>query len=305
MMILTRRASFTGGGGAFGAGNYLNDVYVTWDENYLYVALTGAEKVTTSWPCCWMWIRATAPVRDHHHQLDRQRGLLHFLQRCGLGGPDQRVRSGFYGGQRKASSTTWCRCCTTEWPSPDTNTIVALFDHGERRLPGGQSGGHGGVWRCHRLCALNGYEARIPWSVLYGSNTGRYGTVNSGEVDASGRGHPVVRQPAQQQPGQRLQFQRCHSRSRAWVRGWTVLLTSDTYLEISGGPGYRRLPRPGAGRCQRAVGSLQLRPRWCDQCVCAAQRARHAGLRHNAQQLGRGWRDPGRASSCWRPTRWC
>ena len=37
------KGSYTGGGGSFGAGNYLNDVYVTWDETYLYVALTGAE----------------------------------------------------------------------------------------------------------------------------------------------------------------------------------------------------------------------------------------------------------------------
>lgn len=222
------KASYTGGGGGFGAGNYLNDVYVTWDSTYLYVALAGAENDNklavlidvdpgngTGANATTNWTGNAAPYISYNDvgwvALTNGFGLDFMLASVF---PYNNVVQVLYDGEL----------------APTTNNVVALFDDDNGFSPVGSAvdmakyGDASG-------CDLNGFEARIPWSVLYGSNTGRYGTVNGGEVIPAGAVIRVFANLHNNNPGSAYSSNDAipEQSGGAWSGG---LLTSDTYVDI-------------------------------------------------------------------------
>jgi hypothetical protein len=224
-----QRASYTGGGGAFGAANYLNDIYVTWDSDYLYVALAGGESdnklalfldvdpgnntgatTTTNW---------TGNAASYISYNDV--GWAALTNGFGL---DFMVASeGFF--------NNVVQVLYDGVAAPDTNTVKALFDAGNGANPLGTPVDMA-VYGDATTCNLNGFEARIPWSVLYGSNTGRYGVVNGGEVIPPGAVIRLFANLHNNNPGSAYSSNDAIPQQTlgAWSDG---LLTSDTYLEIS------------------------------------------------------------------------
>ncbi len=178
------RASYTGGLGSFGAENYLSDIYVTWDSNYLYVALAGAENnnklvlmldvdpgsgtgatTTTNW--------LTGPTYITFNDVGWEANAT-----APAFGLDYMVASeGFY--------NNTVRIIYDGVDAPDSNNVISLFDSGNGGTPLGTPVDMA-VYGDATACTLKGYEARIPWSVLYGANTGRFGTVNGGEIVPQG-----------------------------------------------------------------------------------------------------------------------
>lgn len=223
-----RKGSYTGGGGGFGAGNYLNDVYVTWDETYLYVALTGAEvdnKLAvlidvdpgngTGATSTTNWTGNAASFISYNDV-----GWVALTNGFGL---DFMVASeGFF--------NNVVQVLYDGVAAPDTTNVVALYDHGNGASPVG-SAVDMAVYGDATTCALNGYEARIPWSVLYGSNTGRYGTVNGGEVVPAGAVIRLFANLHNNNPGIAYSSNDAipEQVGGSWVDG---LLTSDNYLEV-------------------------------------------------------------------------
>lgn len=184
------RASYTGGGGIFGPGTYIENLYVTWDDTYLYVMLQGAEvndklvvmldvdpegatgaTTTTNWT-------GIAPSFIEYNDVGWEKsgelGALDF-------GLDYQIASeGFY--------NNVVRILYDGVATPDTTTVESLFDSGNGNTPNGspvdmvvQSDG--------TTCGLKGLEARIPWNVLYPSNgpiANRFGIVSPDETVPAG-----------------------------------------------------------------------------------------------------------------------
>lgn len=223
-----QRASYTGGGSGW-PGSYLKDLYVTWDSNYLYIALSGSEldnklvvmldvdpgngtgaTTTTNWLSGPSYIvyndvgwRA-APTPDF--------------------GLDYMVASeGFYNNA--------LRILYDGDAAPDTNTVNVLFDAGNGGTPVGTPVDMA-VYEDSTSCSINGFETRIPWSKLYGENTNRFGVVNPGELVPRGA---VIRMfanihnntpSAPYSAGDAIPQQS----GGAYLNG---LLTSDTYLDVT------------------------------------------------------------------------
>lgn len=227
---IDHRASYTGGGGSFGPGNYLDDIYVTWDSNYLYVALAGAENdnklallidvdpagttgaaATTNWT-------ANASSYISYNDVGWQAALSPTF------GLDFMVASeGFY--------NNVVQVLYDGVQTPDTNNVKALFDHGNGGNPVGTPVDMA-VYGDATLCTLKGFEARIPWSVIYGSNTGRYGTVNVGEVVPQGASIRLLAVLHNNNPGSSYSSSDAIPQQGvgAYVDG---LLTADTYLDVT------------------------------------------------------------------------
>ncbi len=223
-----QRASYTGGGGGFGPANYLNDIYVTWDSEYLYVALAGGESDNklallidvdpgsgTGANSTTNWTGNTASYISYNDL-----GWVALTNGFGL---DFMVASeGFF--------NNVVQVLYDGVVAPDTNNIIALFDNGNGSNPLGTPVDMA-VYGDATSCNLNGFEARIPWSVLYGSNTGRYGTVNGGEVIPQGAVIRLFANLHNNNPGSAYSSNDAipEQSGGAWSGG---LLTSDTYLDL-------------------------------------------------------------------------
>ncbi len=177
------RGAYTGGGGSFGAGVWITNLYVTWDSTYLYVALQGAEannklvvmldvdpgngtgaSATTNWT-------GLDPSYIKYNDVGWRASDSPGAKDFGL---DYMIASeGFY--------NNILRIIYDDISPVDSNDVTVLFDHGNGSAPVG-SPVDMAVQSDSTSNELKGIEARIPWSVIYGANTGRFGTVESGEI---------------------------------------------------------------------------------------------------------------------------
>lgn len=179
------RASYTGGGGAFGPGNMISNLFVTWDADYLYIALQGAEvdnklvvmldvdpdngtgaTTTTNWS-------GVAPSYIEYNDVGWTKSGDPSAVDFGL---DYQIASeGFF--------NNILQVLYNGTAVPNSNTVISLFDSGNGSNPNGTPVDM--VVRSDATaCSLKGIEARIPWSVLYpmtGPASNRFGTVLPGE----------------------------------------------------------------------------------------------------------------------------
>lgn len=228
------RATYTGGGGAFGAGTYITNLYVTWDTNYLYVALQGAEVndklvvlldvdpgngtgagTTTNWTGVTPdYIR----YNDIGWQVSTNAGAAAF-------GLDFQVASeGFY---NNIVGIVYDGIVV-----PTTNNTVSLFDSGNGASPLGTPVDMT-VQSDATACELKGIEARIPWSVLYPTNN-RFGVMSPDQTVPTGavirllamihNNNPAIAYSSNDAIPQQT------SPNASYVGG---LLTSDTYLDVT------------------------------------------------------------------------
>lgn len=230
-------ASYTGGGGVFGAGNYLSHLYLTWDDTYLYIALQGAEAdnklvvmldvdpdagsgatTTTNWsgvdPSYIMY-------NDVGWKASDSNGAVLF-------GLDYQIASeGFY--------NNIIQVLYDGSGTPDSNTVAALFDQGNGATPRG-SPVDMAVQSDDTTCGLKGLEARIPWSVLYpsaGPNAGRFGTVQSGETVPRGAQLRLFANIHNNVPGISYSANDAIPEQVSPNASWDAgLLTTDTYLDV-------------------------------------------------------------------------
>jgi len=162
------------------AGNVITNLYVTWDATYLYIALQGWElddklvvmldvdpgngtgaTTTTNWVGVtpdyiqWNCVGWQAAEGGEAFGLD-------FMV----------ASEGFY--------NNIVQVLYDGIDTPGTNNTIALFDHGNASTPVG-SPVDMAVQADDSDCDLKGFEARIPWSVLYPEN-GRHGDVEPGEI---------------------------------------------------------------------------------------------------------------------------
>lgn len=223
------RASYTGGGGAFGAGNYLNDLYVTWDDTYLYIALAGGEvdnKLAVMLdldPGNGTGANATTNWTGNSASFISYNDVGWAALTNGFGLDVMVASEGFF--------NNVVQVLYDGVVAPDTTNVIALFDSGNGANPVGTPVDMA-VYGDTTSCDLNGFEARIPWSVLYGSNTGRYGTVEVGEAIPRGATIRLFANLHNNNPGSAYSSNDAipEQSGGAWSGG---LLTSDTYLEIA------------------------------------------------------------------------
>ena len=170
------RGSFVGAS-TWGVNGTLTNLFVTWDSNYVYVALqawqadnnklvvlidvdpgagTGAT-TTTNW---------TSVLPDYIQYNDY--GWVN----GGTFGLDYMVASeGFYNNA--------IRILYDGDLAPSTNNTDSLFDSGNGSMPTGNPVDMASL-NDATACPLKGFEVRIPWSELY--NTNRFGTVETNEI---------------------------------------------------------------------------------------------------------------------------
>lgn len=170
------------GASQWGAANVITNLYVTWDTNYLYVALQGwigedkkmtvlmdvdpgsgtGATTTTNWtglnPPYIMfndvgWRVAPEPYATNAFGLDYMLAT-----------------EGFYNDILRI---------TYDGENLDTNKIEAVFTEGNGVEPRGTPTDMV-MQDDTNACPLKGFEARIPWGVLY--NSSRFGTINAGEI---------------------------------------------------------------------------------------------------------------------------
>ena len=181
------RSSFAGSN-AWGTNNVITNLYVTWDETYLYIALQGWEEDNklavlldvdpgygTGATTTTNWAGVTPDFvryNDVGWEMSTNAGATPF-------GLDYMFASeGFY--------NNIVRVLYDGIVTPNTNTnIEALFDNGNGATPTGaqvdmvvQADG--------TRCELKGFEARIPWSELYNTNLNRFGTMGPDDVVPTG-----------------------------------------------------------------------------------------------------------------------
>ena len=231
------RASYTGGGGVFGAGNGITNLFVTWDADYLYIALQGQEvdnklvvmldvdptngtgaTTTTNWT-------GVAPSFIEFNDVGWRKsdaiGAVDF-------GLDYQIASeGFF--------NNIIQILHDGDAAPDTNTVVALFDSGNGANPQGtpvdmavQSDGS--------TCGLKGFEARIPWSVLYPTNgaaANRFGAVLPGESVPRGATLRLFANIHNNSPSSAYSANDVIPEQTSPNASWSAgLLETDTYLDV-------------------------------------------------------------------------
>lgn len=231
------RASYTGGGGGFGPGNVLSNLFVTWDADYLYIALQGAEvdnklvvmldvdpdngtgaTTTTNWS-------GVAPSYIEYNDVGWRKSDAGGAVPFGL---DYQIASeGFF--------NNVIQIIYDGEAAPNTNNVLILFDSGNGANPQG-SPVDMVVRSDGTACALNGIEARIPWSTLYpmaGPASNRFGTVLTGEVIPRGAKLRMFANIHNNNPGSAYSSNDAIpeqvSPNASWSNG---LLVTDTYLDI-------------------------------------------------------------------------
>ncbi len=180
------RASYTGGGGAFGPGPSVSNLFVTWDADYLYLALQGVPANykltilldvdpdgTTGASTLTNWSGVTPDYiryNDVGWQVATNPGALAF-------GVDYQFAS-------QGEYNNIIRILYDGIALPSTNTAESLFDSGNKDVPLGTPVDMA-VHTNQAACNLTGLEARVPWSVLYpteGPASNRFGIVDSGQT---------------------------------------------------------------------------------------------------------------------------
>lgn len=170
------RAEFVGAS-AWGVNGTLDNLYVTWDATYVYVALqafqadnnklvvlldvdpsagTGAT-TTTNWTSV---DPSFIKYNDYGWVDDGGFGLDYMLASEGF--YNNTIRINYDGAE-----------------APSTNNMESLFDLGNGATPAGTPVDMASV-NDATACTLKGFEVRIPWSVLYAGT--RWGTVEDGET---------------------------------------------------------------------------------------------------------------------------
>jgi len=168
----------------FGPGNVITNLFVTWDETYVYFALQGQEvndkltimidvdpdagtgaTTTTNWSgpeevypnyiryndVGWIAGEDPAPAFGLDYQIASE-GFFNNIMRLNYDGVD----------------------------TPGTNNVESLFDSGNGATPNGSPVDMVVLAGNSSIDDLRGVEARIPWSVLYEGT--RFGVVEVGEV---------------------------------------------------------------------------------------------------------------------------
>lgn len=231
------RASYTGGGGAFGAGTYITNLYVTWDADYLYLALQGAEvndklvimldvdpDAATGATTTTNWTGVAPPFIEYNDvgwKKSDDLGAVAF-------GLDYQIASeGFY--------NNIIRILYDGVALPTTDTVEKLFDAGNGATPVG-SPVDMAVQSDSTSCGLKGFEARIPWAVLYPTNgpaANRFGIVSPGEVVPAGAKLRLFANIHNNNPSSAYSsndtIPEQVSPNASWSGG---LLITDTYLDV-------------------------------------------------------------------------
>lgn len=170
------RGTFAGAS-AWGVNGTLSNLYVTWDSNYVYIALqawqndnnklvvlldvdpgagTGATTTTN-----WTGIDPSFIKYNDYGWVDGD----------GFGLDYMLASEGFYNNA--------IRINYDGVDAPSTNNMDSLFDNGNGAMPAGTPVDMASV-NDASACPHKGFEARIPWSVLYAGT--RFGTVEAGET---------------------------------------------------------------------------------------------------------------------------
>ncbi|MCS6771681.1 MAG: hypothetical protein NZ740_06600 [Kiritimatiellae bacterium] len=231
------RASYTGGGGAFGPGNSISNLIVTWDADFLYIALQGAEvdnklvvmldvdpgngtgaHTTTNWS-------GVGPSYIEYNDVGWRKSAATGAVAFGL---DYQIASeGFF--------NNVIQILYDGVAVPNSNTVVSLFDAGNGSSPLGtpvDMAVRGGA----PACALVGFEARIPWSVLYpmtGPASNRFGTVLPGEKIPRGAKLRMFANIHNNNPASAYSSNDAIPQQTSPNASWTNgLLVTDTYLDI-------------------------------------------------------------------------
>jgi hypothetical protein len=228
------RASYTGGGGAFGAGVAISNLFVTWDATYLYVMLQGAAPTdklvvmldvdpgagtgattTTNWT-------GVLPNYIRFNDVGWRKSDAGGATPFGL---DYQIAS------VEGTFKNIIRIRYDGIDAPDTNNTDSLFDSGTGASPVGTPVDMAAQSDAS-ACELKGLEARIPWSELYGAG-GRFGTVNGGEVVPQGATLRLFATIHNNDPNAAYNandtIPEQVSVNASWADG---LLTTDTYLDV-------------------------------------------------------------------------
>ena len=227
------RGTYTGGGGSFGAGNSISNVFVTWDATYLYVALEGTETdnklvllidvdpgAGTGAETTTNWVNVT-PDYIRYNDVGWRRATNAGATPFGL---DYQVASeGFF--------NSLVRVLYNDLAAPDTSNVEVLFDAGNGSNPLGTPVDLT-VYSDPAGCDPRGIEARIPWSVLYPAS-GRFGTVLVGDTVPMGASLRLLATLHNNNPGSSYSssdvIPQQTSPHATFADG---LLTSDTYLDV-------------------------------------------------------------------------
>jgi hypothetical protein len=169
------RGSFTGDS-AWGVNGTLSNLFVTWDADYLYVALqawqagdnklvilldvdpgngTGATTTTN-----WISVEPSFIKYNDYGWVDAG----------GFGLDYMFASEGFYNNA--------IRVLYNGVEAPSTNNLESLFDVGNGSTPVGTPVDMAAL-NDSTACVLKGFETRIPWTEVY--NSERFGTVEAGE----------------------------------------------------------------------------------------------------------------------------
>lgn len=231
------RASYTGGGGAFGAGNVLSNLFITWDNNYLYIALQGAEvdnklvvmldvdpdngtgaTTTTNWT-------GVAPSYIEYNDVGWQKSGNAGAVAFGL---DYQIAS-------EGLFNNVIQILYDGVAAPNSNNVISIFDSGNGSNPNGTPVDMV-VRSDSTACALKGIEARIPWSVLYpmqGPASNRFGTVLTGEVIPRGAKLRMFANIHNNNPGSAYSSNDTIPQQVSTNASWSAgLLITDTYLDL-------------------------------------------------------------------------
>lgn len=165
-------------------GNVITNLYVTWDETYLYIALQGWEngnklavlldvdpEAGTGATTTTNWVNVEPSYIKYNCVGWRASDIA--AEAFGL---DYMFASeGFY--------NNILRITYDGDATPDTNTVEVLFDEGNGGSPRGTAVDMA-VQADDTACDLKGFEVRIPWASLY--NSSRFGAVDPGKVVPNG-----------------------------------------------------------------------------------------------------------------------
>lgn len=231
------QAAYTGGGGAFGPGNFISNLHVTWDETYLYIALQGAEAdnklvvmldvdpdagtgatTTTNWS-------GVDPAYIQYNDVGWQASDATNAIPFGL--DYQFATEGFY--------NNIVQILYDGVDTPSSNNVAILFDEGNGSVPVGRAVDMA-VQADETDCELKGIEAKIAWSILYpqsGTAAERFGTVQPGEVVPRGAKLRLFANIHNDNPGLSYSSNDAIPEQVSPNASWDAgLLITDTYLDV-------------------------------------------------------------------------
>lgn len=174
-----RGSSSLGEDNSFGAGNVLTNLFVTWDAEYLYIALQGWEADNKLVVMLDVDPGGGTGATTTTNWAGQQPGYIGFNDV----GWSARNPSEFGLDYMLASEGFFndvLRITYDGIEAPTTNNVISLFSEGNGSTPRGTPVDMV-VQADDTDCELKGFEARIPWSELY-TDDGRFGEVQLGEI---------------------------------------------------------------------------------------------------------------------------